>query len=189
MIIGHFGVGFTVLASFPLLPLPETGVVRVPGWSSEIADEFLRMGATEGKAFTQMHLQDLVYIAHGWCLALTGEPLTGDRPEALEHGPEYRRLANAFWKSGIQPIAAPFEQTASRLDTNGVDDAFNAAERAIVAKVYFEYGKRPTAELGVLTRADDTPWHQVYAGGEGKGRDIAHRLIRDQFAKLAAPSN
>lgn len=161
----------------------------MPGWSSEIADEFLRMAANEGKALTQMHLQELVYIAHGWCLALTGEPLTGDRPEALEHGPEYRRLANALWKSGIQPIAAPsLKGTTSRVDTNGVDDALNTTELAIVAKVYLEYGKRPTAELGVLTRADNTPWHQVYADGEGKGRDIAHRLIRDQFAKLAAPS-
>lgn len=149
------------------------------------------MAASEGKAFTQMHLQELVYIAHGWCLALTGEPLTGDRPEALEHGPEYRRLANAHWKSGIQPIAAPSArsihgETSSRSDANDVDGALNATERAIMTKVYAEYGMRLTAELGVLTRADDTPWYQVYADGRGKGRDIAHRLIRDQFAKLAA---
>lgn len=148
------------------------------------------MAANDGKSFTQMHLQELVYIAHGWCLALTGEPLTGDRPEALEHGPEYSRLANAHRKSGVQPIAAPsFLQTTSNPDTNGVDDALNTTERTIMAKVYVEYGKRPTAELGVLTRADDTPWHEVYADGKGKGRDIAHSLIIDQFAKLAALYN
>lgn len=57
-------------------------MITVPGWSREIANRFIRLAATEGRCFDQMQLQDLVYIAHGWCLALTGEPLTGDRPEA-----------------------------------------------------------------------------------------------------------
>jgi uncharacterized phage-associated protein len=64
----------------------------------------MRLASLRGIAFTQMHLQELVYIAHGWCLTLTGEPLTGDRPEALKHGPEYRRLADALAEYGTAPI-------------------------------------------------------------------------------------
>lgn len=68
----------------------------MPGWSPDIANEFIRRGLREGRAFDQMQLQKLVYIAHGWCLAFSGEPLTGDRPEAWDFGPVYRRLANAL---------------------------------------------------------------------------------------------
>jgi len=151
------------------------------------------MGAADGIAFTQMHLQELAYIAHGWCLALTEQPLTGDRPEALEHGPEYRRLADALIKSGASPVTAPIPLTCSartrpKLDGVPVDGAFDANELAIMAKIYAEYRHRRTSELASLTRADDTPWATVYARGAGRGRDISHQMIRTQFAEIAAKS-
>jgi uncharacterized phage-associated protein len=149
------------------------------------------MGAADGYAFTQMHLQELVYIAHGWCLALTGQPLTGDRPEALEHGPEYRRLADALIKWGTRPVTTQIEiphltLIGSKLDSVAVDHNFDANERAVMAQVYSECRDRRTSELAVLTRADDAPWATVYAGGTGKGRDVSHKLIRKQFAEIAA---
>ena len=163
----------------------------VPGWSTEIANEFIKMGLAEGATFSQMHLQELVYIAHGWCLAITGEPLTGDRPEAMEHGPEYRLLAQALARSGVKavkceigtPGSVPF---VSKADEIAVDDIFDAAERAIMVEVYANYARRRTAELAALTRADDTPWARIFAGGSGRGRDISHQMMRDQFAKIAA---
>ena len=148
----------------------------MPGWSTEVANEFIRMAATDRKAFTQMHLQELVYIAHGWCLAITGQPLTGDRPEALEHGPEYRRLANALARSGDRPVKSEIQS----------DCVFDEDERAIMARVYASYSHRRTSELAVLTRAGGTPWARIFAGGSGKGRDIGHQTIRDQFAEIAA---
>ena len=78
----------------------------MPAWSPEIANELIRLASAEGKAFDQVQLQELVYIAHGWCLAITGEPLTGDRPEALEHGPEYRRLAEALARWRLDPVTS-----------------------------------------------------------------------------------
>ena len=165
----------------------------MPGWSTEIADEFIRLGAADGYTFTQMHLQELVYIAHGWCLALTGQPLTGDRPEAFEYGPEYRRLADALVKCGTRPVTAQISMAGSapitpKSNAVVVDDNFDANERTIMAQVYRHYGHRSTSELAVLTRADDTPWTTVYAGGKGKGRDISHKMIRKQFAQIAAKS-
>ena len=164
----------------------------MPGWSIEIANEFIRMGASSGETFTQMHLQELVYIAHGWCLALTGQPLTGDRPEALTHGPEYRRIAEAFIKCGTRPVTAQIAvriaQSKSESDPIVVDDDIDENERAIMARVYAHYRHRRTSELAALTRADNTPWSAIYAEGLGRGRDIPHKLIRKQFAEIAAKS-
>ena len=65
-------------------------------WSAEIANEFIRRAAAEKRALTQMQLQKLVYIAHGWNLAINGEKLTHDDPQAWDYGPVYRDLWEAL---------------------------------------------------------------------------------------------
>ena len=150
------------------------------------------MAAADGKAFSQIHLQELVYIAHGWCLAMSGQPLTGDRPEARDYGPEYRRLAEALVNCGDRPVPSEIDHTglawnAPNADHVDVDDlAFDEDERAVMVEVFRHYGPRPTAVLAELTRGDGTPWAEVFAKGSGRGRDISHQMIRDQFAKIGA---
>jgi uncharacterized phage-associated protein len=99
----------------------------VPAWSTEIANELIRMASADGKAFDQMHLQELVYIAHGWCLVITGAPLTGDRPEALEHGPEYRRLAKALAKWGLEPVTTEIEVEDEYFNLSKTDATLRAS--------------------------------------------------------------
>jgi uncharacterized phage-associated protein len=164
----------------------------MPAWSPKIANELIRLASLDGKAFDQMQLQELVYIAHGWCLAITGQPLTGDRPEALEHGPEYRRLAKALAPFGVDPVTSEImiadeARTVSRTDaTVGGAIGLSPVEREILARTYADYGGLQTSRLATLTRAEGTPWAQVFAGGAGKFRDIPHQLIRAQFVELAA---
>jgi uncharacterized phage-associated protein len=157
-----------------------------------IANELIKLASADGKAFDQMHLQELVYVAHGWCLAITGEPLTGDRPEALEHGPEYRRIAEALVPCGIEPVASQIAVEDHQLDRTKTDATACAgcelypSEREILGRIYAEYGCLRTSQLALITRAEGTPWEQIFAGGTGKGRDIPHELIRAQFAEIAA---
>ena len=164
---------------------------NVPAWSTDIANELIRMASADGGAFDQMQLQELVYIAHGWCLAMTGEPLTGDRPEALEHGPEYRRLADALATSGVEPVISeikprPEKSITSKTDATRDPSTLLSTEHEILARVYTEYGSFHLSQLAALTRAEGTPWDRIFADGAGKGRDVPHKLIRDQFVQLAA---
>ncbi|HWJ37230.1 MAG TPA: type II toxin-antitoxin system antitoxin SocA domain-containing protein [Sphingomicrobium sp.] len=151
----------------------------MPAWSLEIANEFISRASADGKAFTQMHLQELVYIAHGWALALTSEPLTGDRPEAFEYGPEYRRLADALQRCGTQGVTSLIEVRLPAAE-------LSQAEHDLINRIYSAYGSQSTSKLGTLTRSDGTPWAHVYADGAGSGRDIPHGLIREQFTKILA---
>jgi uncharacterized phage-associated protein len=155
--------------------------VKMPAWSTEIANELIHLAQVDGKAFDQMHLQELVYIAHGWCLAITRQPLTGDRPEALKHGPDYRRLSDALVSWGIDPIIPASDRDFPRTD-------LDPAERELLVRIYAEYGVLKTSQLATLTRDAGTPWEYVYAGGAGECRDIPHRLIRAQFLKFTARS-
>ena len=164
----------------------------MPGWSPEIANEFIQLARADGRAFDQMQLQDIVYVAHGWCLAITGEPLTGDRPEAMEHGPEYRRLANALAPYGLDPVILEIAHLDRTADHSTMDATISATiellpdEREIVARIYSNYGRLRRSQLATLTRAEGSPWHEVFAGGAGKSRDIPHRLISAQFAGIAS---
>jgi uncharacterized phage-associated protein len=152
----------------------------MPAWSPEIASEFIRLTASHGRGLDQLQLQALVYIAHGWQLARSGEPLTGDRPEAWEFGPAYRRLADVLAPYGDQPITvetSPFSGTAS-------ESVLDQSEARLVQEIYQNYGAFESWQLSALTRKGNTPWKRIFADGAGKFRDIPHDLIRAQFVEL-----
>ena len=162
----------------------------MPAWSPEIANEIIRVAAADSQAFDQIKLQKLVYIAHGWTLAMTGDPLTGDRPEAWHFGPMYRRLADALAACGRRPVTrfiplgtAPTSRVRTEIDPYG--SVLDLTERALIAQIVKDYGALSSTQLSVLTRGDDAPWTKVYRSGEGRFRDIPHALIRDQFVRIA----
>jgi uncharacterized phage-associated protein len=158
----------------------------VPAWSPEIANELIRLAAAEGRALDQMQLQKLVYIAHGWCLAISGEPLTGDRPEAWDVGPMYRRLANALVDWGPRPITGLTEATRKTdCQSTAIWSELNQIERNVLTSVQLNYGHYSSSQLSALTRGEDGPWASVYRTGEGRFRDIPHAMIRDQFVRFA----
>ena len=161
----------------------------MPAWSPEVANEFIGLAAEEGRQLDQAQLQKLVYIAHGWCLATTGQPLTGDRPEAWDFGPVYRRLAEALTRCGMNPVNGKIANQPpigiSLGDWKSTSD-LDALERDVIARVYQDYSGFDASQLSNLTRRGEAPWARVYADGEGRFRDIPHQLIRAQFVDIAA---
>jgi uncharacterized phage-associated protein len=163
-------------------------------WSPAIANEFIRLAAAEGHRLTQMQLQKLVYIAHGWNLAINGEPLTYDKPEAWEYGPVYKELRRALRAYGRNEVAR--EIRYEEYFPGGFEDepeepakaSIGANERAVIERVYRDYGKFHAFQLSALTHKDGTPWTKVYAGGAGNSEEIPSEMIRDHFVDLARSS-
>ena len=160
-------------------------------WSTEIANEFIRLALVDGCPLDQMQLQQMVYIAHGWCLAATNQPLTGDRPETMPHGPEYRQLAIALAAWGIDSVVE--EIPAYELWPVRISSGENRTNRSIldqfdrdwVRRMYREYGDLTAAKLAPLTRGDHTPWTAISARGSAGPVEISHAMIRAQFVELA----
>jgi uncharacterized phage-associated protein len=163
----------------------------MPGWSTEIANELIRLGSEQGRSFDQMQLQKLVYIAHGWCLAITGEPLTGDRPEAWSIGPIYRRLADSLARQGTKPMTSSIDvpMALAAAESVGGSETIPSDSEAIaldvLERVTLNYGALSSSQLSALTRGANAPWATVYESGKGQFREIAHSLIRDQFVRFA----
>ena len=159
--------------------------------SPAIANEFIRLASRDGRGLTQMQLQKLVYIAHGWCLAINGKRLTTDDPQAWDYGPVYQELHRALRRYGRKPI----DQEIRKADffPGEFDDEpempavarLDSAERAVIQRVYRDYGKYHAFQLSALTHRDGTPWTLVFAKGEGKSDHIPADMIRDHFVNLA----
>lgn len=161
-------------------------------WSAEIANEFIRRAAAEGATLTQMQLQKLVYIAHGWNLAINGEPLTHDNPQAWDYGPVYRDLWSAlrpYGRAGVSREIKNSEYMVGAFVNAPQEDSARAAlsgtETGVIDRVYRDYGKFHAFQLSALTHQEGTPWTKVYDGGSGKFDDIEPALIKEHFVALA----
>ena len=158
-----------------------------------IANEFLAKAGCDG--LTQMQLQKLVYIAHGWCLALTGEPLTADQPEAWDFGPVYRDLydhTKYFGSGKINRRLTPADDNAVNffLGTRGESPSpyvasLNESERSIIEHVWGRYGTLTGGRLSAMTHKPNTPWSQTFKNGAGKSRTIDNAVIKSHYEEIA----
>ncbi|MFQ5632018.1 MAG: Panacea domain-containing protein, partial [bacterium] len=53
-----------------------------------IANYFIDFARKDGVAISPMKLQKLVYFAHGYYLAITGQPLIEEEIQAWRYGPQ-----------------------------------------------------------------------------------------------------
>jgi uncharacterized phage-associated protein len=154
-----------------------------------IANEFLRRAKSDGRRLTQMQLQKLVYLAHGWCLAVTGEPLIEDEFEAWEFGPVERKLYQALRRYGSGPVSRPIrwgDDSPFADDLDFTEDAFeelDEKESDVVDRVWANYGRFPAHKLSALTHEPGTPWTNVFE--PGRNRPVSNNAIQEYFIRLA----
>lgn len=131
-----------------------------------------------------MKLQKLVYIAHGWNLAVTGDALVNELPEAWDNGPVFSSLYKSY-RYGEQDIdwriINPFSMEPYRAN-------LNAPERRLVDAVWNKYKDNTASELSKMTHREGTPWTMTYFN-YGRDAEIPNHLIRNHFRQIAKPSN
>lgn len=159
----------------------------MPHSSLAVANEFLDRGHREARSLTHMQLQKLVYLAHGWNLAILAQPLIEEHVEAWEFGPVVRNLYDALRDYGRRPITrlirwgddTPFPSD----DGAPAREPIAPEEKRLIDRVWELYGGFEAFKLSALTHADDSPWSAVYAKGKKNGV-IANESIRQYFAHL-----
>lgn len=121
-----------------------------------IANYFIQKAASEGVALTPMKLIKLVYIAHGWYLALANKPLIREPIEAWQYGPVIESLYHAFKRYGNASLPISAATDAVIMDNEHQDIT------RLLDKIWERYSKFTAAQLSTITHQSDTPWSQVY---------------------------
>lgn len=146
-----------------------------------VANAVLNEAERQGKPLTIMQLLKLVYIAHGWSLALLNAPLVNEEPEAWQHGPVFPSIYREFRRFGSQSIVGyatgPF---------GSIPHAdLSASQHSIVNSVVQNYGDLHAFALSRMTHEAETPWSRVYRDGLGASDDIPNAIIAEHYKKLS----
>ncbi len=154
------------------------GVGMMPSYDARlIANEFLRLN---GGPMSQMRLQKLVFMAHGWNLAINRAPLVADRIEAWDGGPVIRSIWNhlrdvGYDANGQLLVAANGAPSSADL---------SVSERGIIEHVWRRYGGYTGLELSNITHEPGTPWSNAYFG-RGRNAQLSQSDIQTHFVELA----
>lgn len=129
-----------------------------------IANAFIELSKQENIPVTNMKLQKLVYIAHGFSLASLSKPLFTDDIRALKWGPVIMSLYNEVKHFGNQPIDEKIKLSAQ----DEVIDLSNnqSVETVIVKFVWNRYKNYSAAQLSSITHQKGTPWNLVWRDDE-----------------------
>lgn len=142
-----------------------------------VANEFLRCAWQEGRALTNMQLQKLVYIAHGYSLALLEMALVKQSVEAWRYGPVIPALYHSLRQYGAGLVTEPIATLAP--------EALPETVRALISVVESAYGRFTGPQLSTMTHRDGTPWRQVYNPNAFFTNDaIDDALIRQHYLTL-----
>ncbi len=158
--------------------------------AKSIANYFIQK-ALQGSGrndLSPMKLQKLVYMAHGWHLAITGKPLLDEQVSAWQYGPVIPSLYHEFKHYGNEPITCFATELA---DEQGfyfepVPIPVNEMTVNILDKVCGVYGSLSAIQLSNMAHQPDTPWGQVWRESQGiKEMNIPQEIIRQYFSDLA----
>ena len=136
-----------------------------------------------------LKLQKLIYFAHGWHLAIRGQPLIDEFVEAWDYGPVIPNVYHEFKVFGNQSITKT--GTAWEMSENNKirivrprlpEDAENT--KKLLVRIGEVYGNYTAAQLSAMTHEPGSPWDQTRKNTPGrKGADISDDLIKDYFKR------
>lgn len=142
----------------------------------QVANRLIEKGRDKGMFFTQMQLLKLVYISHGWYLAVTENALIGDGVQAWKFGPVIPNLYQVVKNYGSSQIN-------SDLINNPV--TFNNTAETVMDFVLDNYGGFSAFKLSEITHAQNTPWSKTFnKEGGGWAEEISNNVIKRHYQDL-----
>ena len=144
--------------------------------ASTIAGYFIEKSNKEEQPLSVLRLIKLVYISHGWNLALYDSPLISDRIEAWKYGPSIPSLHDLFKGMGLKK-----DDLVN--STVGEVSCIREEHIRLLSKVYVKYEKITGEQLSDLMHEKDTPWHTVWDNEKGRDKIIENEAIKLYYSK------
>ncbi len=120
----------------------------------DVANKFIDL-AKKDNCLTNMQLQKMVYIAHGFNLALRDTKLYYEDTRAWNFGPVVPELYKELQKYGSSEVT-------EKIESDNLNDKFDKGSSAIIQAVYNNYKQYSGMQLSDLTHQDGTPWRETW---------------------------
>ena len=152
--------------------------------AASMANAFLNKAYGEKKTISPMKIQKLLYLAHGYYLVETDEPLVNEVFEAWKFGPVlhsvYHKCKN-FGEKGITKHLNDFDRETGKFIPAPIPDDENVRE--VVNYVWERFKDTPPMALSRWTHQKDGPWATTTNGGRQilLHQEVPNKLIKDYF--------
>jgi len=149
----------------------------------QVANYFIKKNFDTGKGLTPMKLLKLCYVAHGWHLGITGEPLLTEPIQAWKYGPVIVSLYHDFKRYGNGEITS-LEAELNDEWESCIPMPNDKNIESLLDKIWEIYGKYDGVFLSSLTHELGTPWDIVWnrnGGSQREGAIIPNDLIREHY--------
>ena len=123
--------------------------------SISVANSFLELASDEGKSLTNMQVQKLVYLAHGYCWALLGKPLFDHHVHAWQWGPVIPKLYKKLQRYGAGTVTEQIEDAEPSIPTG-------SEEYSVIKAVWKGFGHYTGPTLSRITHQDGSPWINIH---------------------------
>jgi uncharacterized phage-associated protein len=119
----------------------------------------------------KMQILKLVYIAHGWHLAITGEPLIDDDVRAWKYGPVIKEIYHQYKHYGN-----------GRIQEQGIELS-DLEESILIEQIFNHYSNFSGIQLSAMTHKDGSPWDETFSSFNND-RIIPNQLILTHYRGL-----
>lgn len=151
--------------------------------SLEIANVFIALAERDGRTLSIMQLLKLVYIAHGFSLAILNKPLIEDRIEAWKHGPVIPKIYN-FFRGVFRNHSIDVAFYAAGQDGKVLMPDLTVEESNLISQVYLKYGSLSAFRLSDLTHQPGGPWEQ--ASKRGYYEKMTDAEIKQHYSEIVS---
>jgi len=133
----------------------------------DVANWFIGKSLREGEdlpVLDQLKLYKLVYYAHSWHLAFTGQPLFPEDIEAWPHGPVVRDLYiefKCFGRSKITRLGQRLRLIDSQPQMVAMEPQYHGSLEQILNSVWDTYKNYTGVQLSNSTHDEGEPWDIV----------------------------
>lgn len=133
-------------------------------------------------SISPMKLQKLMYVVHGWHLAIHGEPAVKGGFDAWTYGPVNEETYHAFKKYGRRAISLPATESTPDGDVAYIVSRDRNKLYEVLNMVMGGYERLSASRLSRMTHSPGSPWQKTKDAGK---YHIDDELIRRHYVHLA----
>jgi uncharacterized phage-associated protein len=139
--------------------------------------------AKDDDDLTPLRVQKLLYLVHGWYMAIVGESLFDEAFVAGRYGPELLSLHTSLAKYCGVPVddyIQEFDVDSCELGNFLVNEERYPQFGTIAKRVFDTHRHLTTAQLSTLCHADGSAWART-----AQGQPLDNAQIREDFIRIA----